>query len=252
MLLTGLVLQLCFFATGITHAQDSQEDPAFLQTSIQHALAAYGQAVGVQTHLYNGKEYVDYGKPYLEGDQFFISKAVTRGNIFFDGTWHTQVPLLYDLVTDEIVMPHNSSGLMMKLIKEKIDTVQLHEHTYVRHKADSTSQTVLQPGLYDLMYNGDTQFLVKRSKDIQERAMPGGMEGEFRETSKFYIRKDGVVHQVSSRRSVLKVFRDKRKQLQKYSSANKLKFRKQKEEAILALTSYYDSLSTEQAQGSSN
>lgn len=252
LVLLGLAVQLCYFSTSVTQAQDSQADTAFLQSSIQHALAAYEEAVGVQTHLYNGTEYLDYSKPHLEGDQFFKSKAVARGNIFYDGTWYMQVPLLYDLVTDEVIMPHNSSGLMMKLVNAKIDTFQLHGHTYVRQKADSANQALLQPGFYDLMYNNDIQFLVKRSKSIQERAVQGGMEGEFKPASKFYIRKDGNYHQVSSRGSVYKVFKDKKKQLQKYASSKRLKFRKQKEEAILALTQYYDSLSAEQAQENGN
>lgn len=250
--LLGIALQLCFSSTSTTQAQGSQADTAFLQSSIQHALATYEEAVGVQTHLYNGTEYLDYGKPHLEGDQFFKSKAVARGDIFYDGTWHRQVPMLYDLVTDEIIMPHNSSGLMMKLVNAKIDTFQLHGHTYVRQKADNSGQTVIQPGFYDLMYNNNIQFLVKRSKSIQERAAQGGMEGEFKPASKYYIRKDGNIHQVSSRGSVLKVFKDKKRQLQKYASSNRLKFRNNKEEAILALTQYYDSLSAEQAQENSN
>ncbi|WP_162052808.1 hypothetical protein [Pontibacter pamirensis] len=248
--LMGIALQLSFLFTGITHAQSSPVDTAFLQSSVQHALAAYEEAVGVQTHLYNGTEYVDYKKPHFEGDQFFISKAVVRGNVFYDGAWYKQVPLLYDVVTDEVILPHNSSGLMLKLINGKVDTFQLHGHTFVHHKADSAGQNILQPGFYDLMYSQDTQFLVKRIKEMQDRATPDGMEGEFRMVDKFYIRKDGQFHQVNSKRSVYKVFKDKKRQLQKYASAQRFKFRKQREEAILALTRYYDSLSDEEAQSS--
>lgn len=200
---------------------------------MKHALEAYETAVGVQTHLYNGTEYLDYKKPHLDGDQFFVSKAVVRGNIFYDGTWYMQAPLLYDLVTDEVVVPHNSSGLIMKLINMKIDTFQLHGHTYVRHKADSAAQNLLQPGFYDLLYSHDTQLLVKRSKSIQERARQGGMEGEFKVANKFYIRKDGTYHQVSSKRSVYRVLKDKKRQLQKYASAHHLKFRKIKKKPSL-------------------
>lgn len=83
---------------------------------------------------------------------------------------------------------------------------------------------------------------------MQDRATPDGMEGEFRVGDKLYIRKDGVYHQVSSKRSVYKVFKDKKKQLQKFTSTRRLKFRKQKEETILALASYYDSLSAGEPQ----
>lgn len=119
--LLGMVLQLYFFFASAAFAQNSASDTAFLQRSVKHAMAAYEGAIGVETHLYNGTEYVDYKQPHIKGDQFLISKSVARGKIFYDGTWYTQVPMLYDLVTDEVVLPHNSSGLMMKLISGKID-----------------------------------------------------------------------------------------------------------------------------------
>lgn len=252
MVLIGIALQLYFLSANHTQAQSSPTDTAFLESSVKHALAAYDETIGVQTHLYNGTEYIDYKRPYLEGDQFFISKAVVPGNVFYDGSWYTQVSMLYDLVTDEVIMPHNSSGLMMKLISSKVDTFQMHGHTFVRHKADSAAQTLLQPGFYDLMHSDNSQFLVKRIKTSQERATPTGMEGEFREGDKFYILKDGKYHQVNSKRSVYKVFKDKKRQLQKFASAQRFKFRKQREEAILALTRYYDSLPADQAQQEGN
>ena len=251
--LLGMALQLYFFSAGGALAQGSVADTAFLERSVKHAMAAYEGAVGVETHLYNGTEYVDYKKPHLKGDQFLISKSVARGNVFYDGTWYTQVPMLYDLVTDEVVVPHNSSGLMMKLISGKVDTFQLHGHTFVRHKAGSTGQAMLGPGFYDLLYNHNVQMLVKRGKTIQDRATSTGMEGEFRVSDKFYIQKDGSYHPVSSKGSVLRVFKDKKRQLQKFASSQKLKFRKEKEAAILAMVQYYDSLSAEQqGQNSGN
>jgi hypothetical protein len=241
-----ITVQLCFLLVSVCGAQNTPADTAFLQSSVKHALAAYEEAVGMQTHLYNGTEYVDYKKPHFVGDQFFVSKAATRGNIFYDGTRHTQVPMLYDLVTDEVIVPHNNSGLLMKLNTSKIDTFQLHGHTFVHLQADSAGQGLPSPGFYDLLHSHHTQFLARRSKNMQDKASSTGMVGRFEVGDKFYIRKDSIYHQVSSKRSVYRVLKDKRKQLQQYASAQKLKFRKEKEKAILALTQYYDSLPAEQ------
>lgn len=250
--LLGIALPLYFMGAGITQAQDFPADTVFLQKAVQHALAIYETGVGVQTHLYNGTEYIDYKKPHFEGDQFFVSKAAARGNIFYDGAWHTGVPMIYDIVTDEVVVPHNSSGLLLKLITSKIDTFQLHGHTFVRLEADSANEEALQPGFYDLLHSGDNQFLIRRSRNMQDKATPTGMEGEFRVGDKFYIRKDGNYYEVNSKRSVYKVFKERKKQLQQYARSKRLKFRKQREEAILALTRYYDSLSAEQPERSNN
>lgn len=244
----SIALPLYFLFSSIALAQTTPADTVFLQSARQHALVAYEKAIGVHTHLYNGTEYADYKKAHVEGDQFLMSKAVSTGSIYYDGTWYTQVPMLYDLVTDEVIVPHNSSGLLMKLIKEKVDTFQLHGHTFVHYKANNANSALPQPGFYDLLYNRDIQLLARRSKNIQERATSDGMEGEFRVGDKFYIRKDGHFHQVSSKKSVYKVLKDKKKQLQKHASSQRLRFRKKKEEAILTLVRYYDSLPAEQAE----
>ncbi|MCJ8164846.1 hypothetical protein MKJ04_08320 [Pontibacter sp. E15-1] len=243
----GTALLLNLVAIGVCGAQSLPADTAFVHSAVQNAEAVYKQAVGLQSHLYNGTEYVDYRKPYLDGDQFFVSKDMVRGDIWYDGAWHRQVPMLYDLVTDEVVMPHNIKGLLMRLINEKVDTFHLRGHTFVRLQADSTGQDELRPGFYDLLYNGHAaKLLVRRTKNIQDRATPQGMEGEFRVSDKLYILKDGVYHQVRSKRAVFKVLKDEKKQLQRHAASQKLKFRKEKEQAILSTVSYYNSLSEKQ------
>ncbi|WP_347156382.1 hypothetical protein [Pontibacter chitinilyticus] len=230
--------------TESCHAQAAAADTAFLSRAQTAAEAAYHQAVGVQTHLYNGTEYIDYRMFYLEGNQFFASNVFTPGDIYYDGAWFRQTPLLYDVVKDEVVTIHNSSGKKITLITAKVDTFLLHGHLFVRYAADSTAQASLpKAGFYDVLYNKDVRFLVRRSKNIQERATQGGMEGEFRNGDKLYLWKDGAYYQVSSKKSVLNVLKDKKKQLRKYASAHHLKFGKQREGTILALTQYYDSLS---------
>lgn len=239
---------LYFFAASAAFAQSAAADTAFLQHSKAHAVAAYKNALGAQTQLYNGTEYVDYRLPYFEGHQFFTSNVAENGHVFYDGAWYTDVPMLYDVVRDELLIPYSTTGLKMKLIGSKVDTFQLHDHLYVRLKPDSAIAAALQPGFYDLLYSGDTQFLTKRIKQMEDRATQDGMEGEFRNVDKYFIRKDGVYHQVGSKRSVYSVLGDRKKELKKFASSQQLKFRKEKEAAILALVTYYDSLNAAKAQ----
>ncbi|WP_139237239.1 hypothetical protein [Pontibacter akesuensis] len=246
--LWGITLLLYVIAAGSAFAQGAAADTAFLQSSKAQAVAAYKKALGAQTQLYNGTEYVDYKLPYFEGHQFFASNAAENGHVFYDGTWYTDVPILYDLVRDEVIIPYSTTGLKMKLIGSKIDTFQVHDHLYVRLQPDSAGATALQPGFYDLLYSGDTQFLMKRIKQMEDRATQDGMEGEFRNVDKYFIKKDGVYHQVGSKRAVYRVLEDRKKELKKFASSQQLKFRKEKEAAILAIVTYYDSLAAAQPQ----
>ncbi|MHA6249849.1 hypothetical protein ACXYMU_18065 [Pontibacter sp. CAU 1760] len=244
----SLIIFLSGWLRHACHAQQAPPDSTFLQTAVSNVRATYEQAVGIQAHLYNGTEYIDYKKSHIQGSQFFVSKGVERGEINYDGTWYTDIPMLYDLVLDEVVLPHNSSGLLLKLIREKVDTFRVHGHTFVNLKSNDTGTGALPPGFYDLLFSQEeVQLLVKRSKQAQERATPSGMEGEFDEISKYYILKNGQYQPVNGKRTALRVLKDRKKQLQKYASTEKLKFRKQKETALLALVSYYASLPANQA-----
>lgn len=251
-LLLSMVLPLCLLVSGTAAAQGATADTAFVQRSVQHAVDTYTKSLGAQTHLYNGTEYVNYVAPYFEGDQYFHLNAATAGSVFYDGTWYEKVPMLYDIVRDELIIPYNTTGMLMKLIREKVDTFQVHNHTYVRLQPDSAGAIALEPGFYDLLHSGDVQLLVKRRKTMQEKATPDGVEGEFRSSDKYYIRKDGTYHQVRTKGSVYKLLADKKKQLRAYASEQKLKFRKDRENAILALVNYYDNLPATPPQNSAN
>ncbi|MBF9255323.1 hypothetical protein I2I11_18645 [Pontibacter sp. 172403-2] len=238
------LIMLLFVRTAACYAQ-SATDTAFVQSAVSHAVKVYREAVGMQTHLYNGAEYVYHFKPYLEGNQFFETDAFSPGSIYYDGTWYTDVPILYDVMNDAVVTMHNSSGDKLKLINAKIDTFRLRGHTFVHF---NNKQALLQPGFYDVLYSKDLKFLVRRDKSIQERAMQQGMEGEFRVEDELYICKDSTCYPVSSKRSVYAALKDRKKQLRKYASQQHLQFRKKREAAILALVKHYDDISAESAQ----
>jgi len=233
--------------TPVSRAQNiaAVVDTAFVQNAVSNAVKGYKEAVGMQTHLYNGTEYVNHFKSYLVGHQFFETSAFSPGSIYYDGTWYTDVHMLYDVMNNDIVTMHNSSGKKMKLINAKIDTFRLLGHTFVRF---GNEQALLQPGFYDVLYSNGIKFLVRRSKNIQERATQGGMEGEFRVDDKLYICKGGGCYPVSSKRSVYAALKDRKKQIRKFASQQHLRFRKQREASILALVKYYDGLPAENAQ----
>ncbi len=222
-------------------------DTAFVQKAVRNAVQAYKETVGMQTHLYNGTEYVDDYKPYLEGHPFFGSNTFSAGSIYYDGAWHKPVFMLYDVLHDDVIITHNVSGNKMKLINAKIDTFRVQGHTFARF---GNGHEALQPGMYDVLYSKQTKFLVRRSKNLQERATDRGMEGEYHVDDRRYICKDGTCQPVSSKRSVYAALRDKKKQLRKYAAREHLRFRKKREETILALVTYYDSLADEKEPGS--
>jgi len=64
----------------------------------------------------------------------------------------------------------------------------------------------------------------------------------FESNTKRYILIDGVYYPVSNKKSVLKLFAPKKRELKKMLKEGGIKFRENPEKAIVAMTSYYERL----------
>ncbi|NEM96997.1 hypothetical protein [Pontibacter burrus] len=235
----GAIVVLSFLPT-ILKAQSKQTDVDFLQQSTASAIKSYHDLVSVQKHLYTGTEYAVVKKNYVKGHQFFLDELPQQGSILYDGAWFENVPLQFDLAMDEVVAIQGGNMYKVKLVKQKIKAFNIGGYAFTHIKHDSTG--TIAPGFYNVLFDGKASFLAKRAKVLQEKATTTGMEGEYRFIDKYYIYKDGAYHQVKSKGSVLRVFREDKKQLSKFLRDNNIKFSGNREDAILSIVQHYESL----------
>lgn len=212
-----------------------------MQQSVGQAYAAYENTMNLQSHLYNGSEYVDYDN-YIDGHQYFGSDDWEDGSIHYDGTLYRDVPLLYDVMLDQVVTENFAGPLRIRLVGEKIRYFTLLGHRFIRIVTDSVQNPVLRTGFYDQLYNGNVQVLAKRAKLIHEQITSGRVEKNFYEKNRYFIEKEGRFYPVKSKRSVLNVFDDRKKELQRYLREHKIKYRRTPELAMVQLAQHYDAL----------
>lgn len=243
-MLKGLFLSVLLVSITFLEAkaQTGKTDTTFLVQAIQHLHTLYQESLDTESHLFNGSEYIDPDKYYLAGNSFFSSNQETEESIYYDGTLYRQVPLRYDIMSDVVVMQHPVSTIFFKLVSEKIKYFTLANHTFIRVEADSLGNSPIRTGFYDLLADGQLQVLVKRFKTAQEKPQSTGMAGQFDEHARYFIKKDLVYHQVKSKNSVLSLFPEHKKELQKFVRSNKLNFRKGRELSIIKLVQFYESL----------
>ncbi|MBC6988776.1 hypothetical protein [Hymenobacter sp. BT491] len=223
--------------------QIASADSVAVNASEDMIYQQYIDEVENHSHLYNGTEYVNYDKPYIQGDQFFESNLEAAGGIYYDGFYFRNVPLLYDIYVDQLVIKHPASPLKMKLVNEKVKYFVLYGHTFVRLVSDSLTASPIRTGFYDLLFASQVKVLAKRAKDLQERATPTGLEGRFNEIDKFFIEKNKTYYQVGKKYTVVKLFPNKKSDLRKYVRSQKLKFTKnRREDSIVKLVRYYSTL----------
>ena len=208
--------------------------------STVYARSLFVKANARQSRLFNGREYIP-NDPSVKDHPFFLSKDWTKGSINYDGASFSEVPMLYDLTKDEVVVLNFLLPDKLSLVKQKVQEFNLHEHRFIYLKTDS-SDKVLSPGFYDLLYRDKISVLVKRRKIIKA-VVNTSIKASFEEEDRFFMIHEGISYPVKTLPSVLKVLKDKKPEIQQYLRKNGIIFRDNPEKAIVAIASQYDQLS---------
>jgi len=239
---TLLMGMLCLLISKNSFAQVVRKDSSSQQSAFNNSLALYYNSVGKESPLYNGVEYSFYD-PLFKGTAYFLDvKAFSPGNIYYDRVLFNNVPMLYDLYADKVVVLLYNKFTKFTLINSKVTAFDYMEHHFINIDADTiANNTVIKSGYYDELYKGKVQVLAKRSKSLQSTA-GNQTESYFDLTQDYYIRKGNVYYSISSQGSLLAVLKDKKKELQQYMRANDIKYRRTPEEAMVKIASYYDQL----------
>ncbi|MFT2009483.1 hypothetical protein ACMA1I_12465 [Pontibacter sp. 13R65] len=221
-------------------AQTQPKDTAFVQAAISQAVGAYRNAIGNSAHLYTGIEYFDYRKYLREGHQFLVTDELVKGDVVYEGILYEQVPLLYDIVKDELIVKLESRAFNQKLISQKVAQFNWKGQVFQRFPADSL--TSFQSGFYELLLQNEVLVLAKRAKIIEEVPENRLIKTVFRRADGYYIQKDLRYYPITSKRSLYTVFKDQKKELKRFYRVQDLKFRANKEKTIVAVATEYVSL----------
>lgn len=239
-MLKHAVLVLCFaavFAPGI--AQNSANTPTTLPV-IVNAGDVYNPFIEKQSRLYNGIEHQGYSFK-IKGHAYFLQKEMTKGTLVYDELEFTNVPIMYDLLKEQVIIQHNNNFSKVGLVSEKVKEFTLYNHHFIRLVIDSISHSPLTTGFYDEVYKGRLNVLIRRTKWIEE-TVKDELEREFISLDLFYIQKSGTYYPIRNYKGLMAVLKDKSKDIKQYLRRNKIKYRKGAENAIVKAAVYYDSL----------
>ena len=224
--------------TGSIYAQGP--DPA--AQALANSRSAYSNKIGYQSRLFNGIKYVDYAAGFT-GNAYYATNEFQNATLHYDGSDFYNIPVLYDLYREMVVVKYPADTSNMSLVNSKLDQFILGSHIFVRIDADNSPKS-LTTGFYELLYGGRSRFVKKYTKDIQEERSTMGIQHIFNEHTAYYLLKDNVYNPISGKRAMLNLFKDKKKELEEYIKTNKIDFGSQNEEqSMIKVASYYDQLS---------
>ncbi len=207
-----------------------------LSSSRQSLTKLYDQIVGENTRLYNGIEFIDpFQKKTIEGFPYFLMDDWQDGSIFYDGRLYENVPLLFDVYQNRVIVDHPRSHAKIELITEKITYFTISDKYFVRLESPAA-------GFYQELYGGETKVYALHYKTIQEKIGEKTMITEFLTKRKLYILRNGTYHFITSKKSALKVLKEHKSDLNKLLGQEKISFKKNKEYALARMGQYFDQL----------
>jgi hypothetical protein len=232
-----LIVALYLIAAKAGAQNLSIDTPAY-NDAAKKSISIYNSVASDHSEIYNGVAYHllpqgTKGSPYFEARPFPAS-AIIR----YNGTWYKDVPVLYDTFADAMVSELRDSLYILR--NDKTPDIYLDGHHFI-YLTQQKSQN-LAPGIYDELYGGRSQVLVKRASSMQSR-VGSSVEVFYENKDAIYIKKGNAYHQVNSKGSVLDLFGNKNKELKKYLGEKHIKYRNDKEGSIVKLAGYYDQIS---------
>ena len=234
----AFLLLMLFFAFNKTNGQTSSYSNQ--SASYKNAKVYFQNETGEDAHLYTGEQYTGYEKN-IKGYPFFVSPLMQNGDIFYNGSLYQNVPLLFDIVRQEIVINRYNQNFRIKLLNEKVKYFTLAGHRFENITVTEGKDENIVNGIYDIVFDGKTSVFVKRIKRIKYPFKAEDPPG-FIEEDVFYIRTGNTMYAVDNRSTLLQALNDKRELIKTYVRKNKLKFKKKIEKELIMIAVYYSTL----------
>lgn len=226
---------LLFTCTSLLRAQGSLDSTLYLN-SVQKLSKFYYASLKENAPIYNGSAYTGHGQN-IEGHPFFLEKAAFIGQVEYDGVWYINIPMQYDLIDDAVVIKDFTGNYPIKLNSQKIRSFKLDSFEFVQAYQISS---MIPAGFYQRLYKGGTQVLAKKKKQVLYRTNEEKTIANYQEFKSYFIVKDGVFTEVSKVKQLFAIYSDKTKEIKNMIGQKKLSFRKNPEQMLTAIASFYD------------
>jgi hypothetical protein len=171
---------------------------------------------------------------------YLVSPDYSAGDIRFNHTLYKDVRMRYDLLRDEMVVCPEGHFAGIVLEKEKVKEVWLHGVHIVPHSAEY--RDIPYGNYLLLLHDGLYPVLRKHKVMSREEIRDHKVRVVYSVRQQFFVRIGNVCRPITGKGSVLKLFPRHRAALNAYAKEQKLNFRTQREQSILSLITYAETI----------
>jgi hypothetical protein len=189
--------------------------------------------------LYNGRAWRNR-YTWIRGNQFLFSSDFQPGTVTISDKLFKHLEVRYDIYSDEIMIK-SDQGIILQLNKEMVNsfTMDFNNKTYDFLKLEKDSLNPVN-GYVNVLYRGNVSLFVKYTKEILLLAVDNRYD-LFGQSHRIYIRKDGAMHQVSSKNDIIGLFKENKQKIKSFIKSNKIKVSKMNPESFIPVVDFCNS-----------
>jgi hypothetical protein len=222
-------------------AQSQQEDSIFYQSSVANTLTVYYDQLEDQSQIYNGSLYYALDLNFQSGSPYLLTEKSVKGWIVYDHILYPNLNLVYEDYRQYLVAIDQS--FQLKLINERISSFTIADRHFERQTADSLETGIPAIGFYEVLYSGRSRVLKRTIKKIREvLGVTNGLTRFMDETGDYYLRNGKKYLTINTKRELLNIMNDHRKEVQRFIRKNNLHFKTDKDKDLVMVAAYYDQI----------
>lgn len=237
-LLVAFALIFFQFFSKTVEAQSVQADTLFLKSAITKARAIYLEAFKDQFPLYNGIAYNEVVHGNDRGHPFFLQSNFSNEKIWFDGVLYENIPLIYDVQQDVVVVKLEGTNYKVALVSDKIKKFTLSGHLFERLKSTQIGAPSPAEGFYEALHDGTVRVYCKHLKKVVELNNTWEVRKNYQDKSEYFVYKDGRYWNVERKSTLLNIF-DNESAMKEYIKKSKVSFR-DKAKFIVLTAEFYE------------
>ena len=222
-------------------AQSRQEDSIFYQSALTHTISLYFDQVGDQSRLFNGSLYPGFDLTFQTGSAYFLTDKATKGSVVYDNIPYPNLSIFYEDYRQYLVVMDQAYKL--KLVNERVSSFTIAGHHFIYLFLDSLNRGIPSEGFYEILYTGRSKLLKYTSKKVREIiSVSEGLRRYMDETNNYYIWRLNSFVVVNSKRELLNILYDHKKDIQRFIRKNDLDLKNDKDNALAQVAAYIDKI----------
>ncbi len=193
--------------------------------------------------LYKGPEYYNYAPTIANGHPFFLTGDFQTGRVVYENVLYENVPLLYDIVQDELILEHYDGFYKIQLNKADVSAFSMNGHSFIHLKTGNQGSTT-PAGFYEVLYQGKTSLYARRTKSIRERNVQVQVVRDAKSSDQYFIQTASGLLAIKNLKAALKIMDSHADAIRQHLKSRDLNYKRDPQQTLIEAVKYYDQISS--------